>query len=193
MIAADGERHQLFERHVVLGIDVEQCRRHAREPQPLLDDGGGDEERRRDLLLAHALLAHGEKRAELVERMQRRALDILGEAVLLGHAVLADDAGDRRVAGQALLLDQQFERAKPAAAGGHLVDAGLGTVVPDDGANGQALQQRASGDVLGELLDADARLDVADVRLGEHQFIEGDVARGAERDLLDGFGHGASP
>ena len=67
-----------------------------------------------DLLLRLALLAQGEEGAELAGQVQRRALDVLGEAVLLGVARGADDAGNRRVKGPALLPDQQLER--PAAA-----------------------------------------------------------------------------
>ena len=49
VVAADRERHQLVERHAVLGVDVEELRRHRRQPQPLLDHRDRDEEHRRDL------------------------------------------------------------------------------------------------------------------------------------------------
>ena len=65
--------------------------------------------------------------------MQRRALDVLGQAVLLGQAVGAHDAGDRRGPGQALLLDQQLERAVAAAAGRDLEHAGLGAALVEHG------------------------------------------------------------
>jgi hypothetical protein len=45
-------------------------------------------------------------------------------------------------------------------------------------------EQRPPRDVLGQFLDRHARLDVAHVRLAEHQLVEGDVARGAEGDFL---------
>ena len=86
----------------------------------------GHEERRSDLLLRLALLAQRQERTELVERMQRRPLHVLGEAVLLGDTAGADDAGDRRGAGEALLLHQQLQRPVAPAAGRHLVHAGLG-------------------------------------------------------------------
>ena len=38
VIGRDRERHELLERHAVLGIDVEQLRRHRRQAQALLDD-----------------------------------------------------------------------------------------------------------------------------------------------------------
>src|SRR3546814_10141509 len=83
-----GERHELVERHAVVGIDVEELGRNRREAQALLDDRHGDEEPRGDLLFRLALLAQREERPELVERVQWRTLDILGEAVLLRDAVL---------------------------------------------------------------------------------------------------------
>ena len=140
---------------------------------------GRDEERRRDLLLGLALLAQREKRAELVERMKRRALDVLGEAVFLGEPLGAHHAGDRGGAGEPLLLDQEFERPEAAAAGRDLEHAGLGALVVEDRPDGEALQQRAPGDVLGKLLDRDARLDAADIGLAQDQPVERDVARAA--------------
>ena len=83
------------------------------------------EERGRDLFLAQALVAQRLEGAELVERVQRRALDVLGEAILLGDAAVAHDARHGRGLGQALLLDQQFQRPEAPAAGRHLEHAGL--------------------------------------------------------------------
>ena len=57
------------------------------------------------------------------------------------------------------------------------------------GPDAQALQERAPGDVLGQLLDGDSGLYPAHIGLAEHQFVEGDVARGAEGDLLNGGCH----
>jgi hypothetical protein len=48
----------------------------------------------------------------LVERVQRRALDVLGQAVLLGDPVQADNAGYGRGLGQALLLDSSSNARK---------------------------------------------------------------------------------
>ena len=124
--------------------------------------------------------------------MQRRALDVLGEGVVLGEDIgrgIADHAGNGRGLGQALLLHQQFERAIAATAGGDLEHAGLGAVGVEDRPDAQALQKRAPGDVLGQLLDRDAGLHAPDVGLAEHQFVEGNVARGRQGDLLNGSGH----
>ena len=53
----------------------------------------------------------------------------------------------------------------------------------------EALQERAPGDVLGELLDRDAGLHAPDVRLGQNKLVEGDVARRRQGDLLNGSSH----
>lgn len=52
------------------------------------------------------------------------------------------------------------------------------------GPHGERDQQSPPRDVLGQLLDRHACLDVAHVRLAEHQLVEGNVAQGAEGDLL---------
>lgn len=98
---------------------------------------------------------------------------------LLGEAVGAHDARDRRGAGEALLLDQQLEGAVAATARGDLVHAGLGAAVVEHRPHGQALQQGAAGNVLGQLLDGDAGLDAAHVGLAEDELVEGDVTRDA--------------
>ena len=185
MIAVDGERHQLVERQAVLGVDVEQLGAYRRQSQPLPDHRHRHELAGGDLLLGLALLAERQEGPELVERVQRRALDVLGERVLLGEAVGAHDAGNGRVAGKALLLGEQRQRAVAPAAGGDLEHAGLGAGGVDDGAHAQAHEQAATGDVLGELLDRDARLDVADVGLAQHQLVERNVERRRQGDLLD--------
>jgi hypothetical protein len=120
-----------------------------------------DEERRGDVLLATPLLAQGLEGAELVERMQRRTLDVLGQRVVLTENVgrgIADHAWNRRGLGQALLLHRQLERTVTPAASRDLEHAGLGALGVEDRPDVQALEQRASGDVLGQLLDRDAGL-----------------------------------
>ena len=98
MVGGDGEGHQLLERHAVLGVNVEQRRRDRRQSQALLHDVHADEERRGDVLLGASLLAQGLEGAELVEGVERRALDVLGQGVVLGQNIgrgIADDAGNR--------------------------------------------------------------------------------------------------
>ena len=185
MVAVDGERHQLVERHAVLGIDVEQLGADRRQPQPLFHHRDRDELVGGDLLLGLALGAEREEGTELVERVQRRTLDVLGEAVFLGEPAFTHDAGDWRGFREPTLLHQQRERAVAATAGRDLEHAGLRAGLVDDGAHAQAHEQAAAGDVLGELLDRDARLDVADVGLAQQELVERDVARGRQGDLLD--------
>ena len=48
--------------------------------------------------------------------MQRHALDVFGQRALFAEAALAHDPRNQRGLGQALLLDQQFERPEAAAA-----------------------------------------------------------------------------
>ena len=70
---------------------------------------------------------------------------------------VAHDAGHGLGLRHALLLDQEFERAVAPAAGRNLVHAGLGAVGIEHRPDTEALQQAAAGDVLGQLLDRDAR------------------------------------
>ena len=68
-----------------------------------------DEEARGDLLVTGALVAQCLEGAELIQRMQGEALDVLGKRILFRRnrdTWIAHDAGDRRGLGQALLLDQ---------------------------------------------------------------------------------------
>ena len=122
----------------------------------------------------------------------RRALDVLGETVFLGNAVLAHDAGHGRGLGQALLLDQKFERAEAAAASRNLEHPGLDAFGIANRPDGDALQKCAPGDVLGQLVNRDAGLDSADIGLAQHQLVERDVPRRGQDDFLNS-GHGHSP
>ncbi len=96
MVVRNGEGHELFQRHAVLGIGLEQRRRDRNEAQTLLHHLGVDEKSRGDFLLAHALFTKDLEGAELVERMKRRTLDILGQRDLIDQDVvtgLRDDTG----------------------------------------------------------------------------------------------------
>ena len=124
--------------------------------------------------------------------MQGDALDVLGQRILLRRDLgprIAHDAGDWRRLRQALLLHQSLESPVAAAAGRDLELAGLGAFGVEDRPDVEALQEPAPGDVLGQILDRDAGLQAPDVGLAEHQLVEGDVARGAEGDLLNGLCH----
>ena len=94
---------------------------------------------------------------------------------------VADDAGHRRGLGQALLLHQQFERTIAPPARGHFEHAGFQTLRVEDGPDMQALDQAAPRDGFGQFLDRDAGLHAPDVRLAEHELVEGNVARRTTR------------
>ena len=132
-----------------------------------------------DLFIAEALLTQCLEGAELIERVECDALDVLGQRIFLGDSAVTYHAWHRRGLGQALLFDQQFQRAEAAAAGRHLEHAGLVAVGIDDHADAKALQERAPGDVFGQLLDRDPGLHAPDVRLAQHQLVEWDIARGS--------------
>jgi len=70
MVAIDGERHELVEGKPVFRVDVEQPRRHGREPQALAHHGDRNEKRGGDLLLGLAFFAQSQESAELVKRMK---------------------------------------------------------------------------------------------------------------------------
>ena len=192
MVGVDGERHELVERHSVVGVDVEQLGRDRRQSQTLLHDGHGHEKRGGDLLLGLAFVAQGLECAELVEGVKRRALDILGEAILLGDAAFTNDTRDWRRLGQALLLHQEFQRPIAAAASGNLEHAGFVALGVANRPHRDALQQGATGDVLGQLLDRDAGLDPPHVGLTEQELVERDIPGRTEDDLLN-LSHGHSP
>ena len=121
--------------------------------------------------------------------MERRALNVFGQQVLLSDAAITHHAGHGRGFGEPLLLHQQFEGPVAAAARRDLVHAGLNAIGITHWPDGEALQERAATDVLGQFLDRDAGLDAPDVRLGQDELVEGNITRGAEGDLLNGGCH----
>ena len=179
----------MVEAHAILGIDVEQRWRDGGEPEPLLDDLDADKEGSSDLVFAHAFLTHVAERPELVEGVKRGTLHILGQRILLGEAAGPDDAGNRRIAREPLLLDQQFQRAIATPTGRDFEHAGFRAAFVENRPDGEALEQRAPRDILRELLDRDARLDTADIGLAQHQPVERDIPGLTEGDLLNGSCH----
>ena len=149
MIARDRKSHELIERHLIGGINLQQVGRDGSQLQPLFHNLWRDEKPRGDILFAEALIFQGLERAELVERMERLPLDVLGQRVFLQDTVFADDAGDGRGLVEALLLGQQFQRPITPPAGLHLVAVGGLTILVEHRPHAQTLQQRAPGDVLG--------------------------------------------
>jgi len=121
------------------------------------------------------------KRAELIEGMEGRALDVLGKRIFLdedGCRRIAHDARHRRGFGKALLFHEKGQGSIAAAAGRHFEHAGLGAFGVEHRTRKQALQEAAAPiDVFGEVLDRDAGFDAPNIRLRENQLVERDVAR----------------
>ena len=193
MVVGDRERHELFKRHAVLAVDLEQVGRDRCEPQALAHGRGRHEEARGNVLLGQTRLDQCAESAELVERVKPDAHDVLGQRILLGDAGLAHHAGHWLVLRHPPGLDQQFERTKAAAAGGHFEHAGFRAVVIEHRPDIQALEQSSAVDIIGQVLDREARLYAPDIFLAEHQLRERDIPRGAEHELGQGLGHGVSP
>jgi hypothetical protein len=183
VVVGDRERHQLLQRHRVFGIEIEELGRDRGELEPLLDHGRADEEARGDVFFAEPLVAQGLEGAELVERVKRDALHVLGQRILLGEAFGAHHARHGLRLRHALLLHQQLKRAVAPAAGRNFVHAGLGAVGIAHRPHAKALQQAAAGNVLGQVLDRNAGLDAANIGLGKDQLVEGNVLGGAQGDL----------
>jgi hypothetical protein len=116
--------------------------------------------------------------------MKRRALNVLGERILLRDPLRTHNTRDWRGASKPLLLHEELKRAISPPAGRDFEHAALGAAPVQDRADGKALEERAARDVCGELLDRDARFDAADIGLTQHQPIEWNVARLAESDFL---------
>ena len=195
VILADREGHQLIEGHAVIGIDFMQPGRDRGELEPLAHDSGRHHEMRGDVLEPQALIAQHLHGAKLVERMQLFAVGVFRERIFLcgNVAALAHHARDGLGLRHALLLDQQFERAEAAPAGGNLEPAGFLPGVVELGADIEALEQGAPGDVLGQRLDRNAGLDPSDIGLAQDQLVERNVARLRQDDLGSGTCHVRSP
>ncbi len=97
--------------------------------------------------------------------------------------VLADARRQRGLV-HGFLLHEQLEHPEPPPADGDRLHAGIGAALVQHGPHGDGAEQRPPRDVLGQFLDLHAGLDVAHIRLAEHQPVKGDGARGAEGDFL---------
>jgi hypothetical protein len=175
MVAGDTERHKLLEVEFVCGVGFKQLRARRSELQALAHDGGRDAERGGDIILALVLLAECCEGAELVERVQRLAVGILGEAVILKDAGGLDDAGDGRVLGEALPLCEKLEGAQAAPAGLDLIAAGLVALRVKEWTHAQGLEQAAARDAFGQSLDGIGGVDPADIAVAEHELVEGNA------------------
>ena len=119
VVIGDAISHQLFKGQLAVFEGLEDDGARIGKAQTLPDHEDGDAEGGGDSAFAVAVISHGLERPEFVERGQRLALRVLGEAVGLGETVGFDDAGNGRVPGELLLLDEELERAEPAAASLH--------------------------------------------------------------------------
>ena len=84
---------------------------------------------------------------ELVNWVQRLAVNVLGKAGGFDNAAGQNDAGDWGVFIEALLLDEKLQRAPPAAA----CENAVKLLVAIKGPNAQALQKPMSGDAFREI------------------------------------------
>src|SRR3546814_11924890 len=91
-------------------------------------------------------------RAKLIERVQRFAVDILGERILLrrDRVVLAHDARHGFRLRHLALLDERLQRAETAAAGPDFIFDGLVAIHIPLAADGEALAQAAPREAGGE-------------------------------------------
>ena len=135
MIGVQGERHEKIERQGILFIAGEEFRAHACKLQALPHDGGRHAERRGDVLDALAFFRERGKGAELIERMQRLAVGVFGEAVLFLEPACLHKAGNRGVLCKPLLLDEQLQRFKTPASSLDAVAASFCAGLVEDGAN----------------------------------------------------------
>ena len=143
-----------------------------------------------------ALLDHRLHRPELVERMQGFAPRIFGKAVVFCENSAGcgfDDARNRSVLREPLLLHQQVESAKPPATSRNFEIASVLARSIENGPHVEAVQEPAPRDIVRELLDRSVTIDAPDIGLGQNQPVERDVARRVEGNFRCCFSHGISP
>src|SRR5258707_7356573 len=131
---------------------------------------------RGSVFLAHAEIAERVEGTILIKRMQADPLIILRHRIVLSNATFTNDARHRLRLRHALLFHQKFESTIAPPARGYLEHPRLTPLGVDDGPNAEALQQGALRNSLGKLLDRNASLHAADVRLAEDELVEGNVA-----------------
>ena len=192
VIIGDAIAHQLFEGQLAVFEGFEDNRAGIGKAQTLPDHKDGGAEGGGDGVFAVTVVGHGLERPEFVKRGQRLALRVLGETVGLGETVCLDDAGDGRVPGQLLLLDEELERAETAAASLDGVGAGFLMIGVEDGADAQRLEKAAKRDVGGEVLNAGV-VDWGFAYIGgvDVELVEGNGDGRGERKFRGlGLGHG---
>ena len=116
---------------------------------------------------------------ELIRRVHVGADHVLGEADLRGDAVGLDQARDRLVSLDPLLLGEDPERLAPALAGGDEIPARLFAFAVSLWLDDERLQEPVCRDARGELLEPDLRAGLADIVRRGLQLVERDVLRDA--------------
>jgi hypothetical protein len=171
-----------------------QLRRNVGELEALLHDRRGDHEGRRHGFDVAALLDELLHGAELVERVQRLAMDIFGQRIFLGRdsVIVAHDAGHRLRLGHATLFHELLQRPEAAPAGRDFVAPRRVAFIVALRPNRQALEQAAPFDVGCKAVDRHTCLDAPHIGLAQHKGAERDVPRATERDLRM-FRHDSSP
>jgi hypothetical protein len=74
------------------------------------------------------------------------------------------------------LLHEELQHAIAPPSGRDLEPASLSAICVEDRTHSETLEKRAPRDVLRELINRDARLDVADIGLTQNQAIEWNIA-----------------
>ena len=164
MIVGEREGHELVERELALAVARHERGAHGCELEALLHHRRSDAETRGDLLDPEAAvideLLEG---LELIRRVHAGADHVLREADLRGDAVGLDQARDRLVSLDPLLLGEDPERLAPALAGGDEIPARLSALAVPLWLDDERLQEPVCRDARGELLEPDVRAGLADI------------------------------
>ena len=148
MIIGEGERHQLVERHRIDPVVREQSGRHVRQLEPTLHHQRRHAEVGRDVL---DRVTFGDQRGEgleLIRRVHRLPLHVLGQAHRAGRAVWHEQARHLEVLGELAPLHQQLEGGEATPARDH-VEAFAIAVLHDR----EVVQQADARDASGEFRD----------------------------------------
>ena len=193
MVVGDAEGHQLLEIELIGGVGVEQLRACRSELQALAHHGGRDAECGRDVFLALVLVAECCEGAELVERVQRLAVGVLGETVVLRMPVVLTMQGMGASLARRFCFTSSLRARKRRPPGLHLV--GCRSRFASASRTGRTLKdcsrpRRA-------MLSARASMEMAaltrrTLRVAEDELVEGNAGGLGESEL--GFGsHGKPP
>ena len=158
VIVGEREGHELVERELAVAVARHERGAHGCELEALLHHGGSDAETRGDLFDTEAsVIDELLEGLELIGRMHAGADHVLGKADLRGDAVGLDQARDRLVSLDPLLLCEDPERLAPALAGGDQIPARLFALAVPLWLDDERLEEPVCRDARGELLEPDLR------------------------------------